>query len=198
MRGFNDVTAYTNCKHNVHLSFLYLRLLLCWQYFGSDLNHLMEHERQFGPAQSATQVVEDEKAGGFERPLRVQFVPNLFCSLGLSLSLFMFPPLSVFLAWSTKVFAWFPRRLSWSGQQYPLLGFKLYNFLNELFNLEHCMTGYDIYNKPISRQTTERAKEMSRCLKIPVVVLPGNLASPCTANQPISESLSSILWTWQE
>ena len=80
-----------------------------------------------------------------------------------------------------------------SGQQYPLLGFKLYNFLNELFNLEHCMTGYDIYNKPISRQTTERAKEMSRCLKIPAVVLPGNLASPCTANQPISESLSSIL-----
>ena len=40
-----------------------------------------------------------------------------------------------------------------------------------------------------------RAKEMSPCLKIPAPVLPGNLASPCTANRPISESLSSILWT---
>ena len=34
------------------------------------------------------------------------------------------------------------------------------------------------------------AKEMSPCLKIPAPVLPGNLASPCTADQPISESLS--------
>ena len=40
-----------------------------------------------------------------------------------------------------------------------------------------------------------RAKELSPCLKIPASVLPGKLASPCTANQPISESLSSILWT---
>ena len=40
-----------------------------------------------------------------------------------------------------------------------------------------------------------RAKEKSPCLKIPALVLPGNLASPCTANQPISESLSSILST---
>ena len=37
------------------------------------------------------------------------------------------------------------------------------------------------------------AKEMFPCLKIPTPVLPGNLASPCTANQPILESLSSIL-----
>ena len=33
-----------------------------------------------------------------------------------------------------------------------------------------------------------RAKEMFPCLKIPALVLPGNLASPCTANQPILES----------
>ena len=38
-----------------------------------------------------------------------------------------------------------------------------------------------------------RVEKMSPTLKIPAPVLPGNLYSPCTANQPISESLSSIL-----
>ena len=42
-------------------------------------------------------------------------------------------------------------------------------------------------------RSTEACKIIPACLKIPAPVLPGNLASPCTANQPISESLSSIL-----
>ena len=44
---------------------------------------------------------------------------------------------------------------------------------------------------------TEVCKIIPACLKIPASVLPGNLASPCTANQPILESLSSTLGTKQ-
>ena len=40
-----------------------------------------------------------------------------------------------------------------------------------------------------TNQIQGRAKEMSPCLKIPTPVLLGNLAIPCTANQPISEIL---------
>ena len=43
--------------------------------------------------------------------------------------------------------------------------------------------------------STEACKGIPACLKIAALVLPGNLAGPCTANQPISESLSSILTT---
>ena len=44
-------------------------------------------------------------------------------------------------------------------------------------------------------QVQGSAKEMSPRLKISALVLTGNLASSCTANQPISESLRSILST---
>ena len=40
---------------------------------------------------------------------------------------------------------------------------------------------------------TGSCKRNVPCLKIPASVLPGNLANPCQANQPVSESLSSIL-----
>ena len=39
-----------------------------------------------------------------------------------------------------------------------------------------------------ANSTTESCKIIPACLKIPALVLPGKLASPCTANQPISES----------
>ena len=52
-----------------------------------------------------------------------------------------------------------------------------------------------LFDRALSIFTTEACKIIPACLKIPALVLPGNLASICTANQPILESLSSILTT---
>ena len=48
-----------------------------------------------------------------------------------------------------------------------------------------------IHEEEVRRQDVQSRAKL--CLKIPAIVLPGNLASPFTANQPISES--SILTT---
>ena len=40
-----------------------------------------------------------------------------------------------------------------------------------------------------------REKEMSPCLNVPASVRPDNLDSQFTANRPVSESLSTILYT---
>ena len=52
-----------------------------------------------------------------------------------------------------------------------------------------------VKNVWLSWTCTEMWNIIPACLKLTASVQPGNLASPCTANQPISESLSFILWT---
>ena len=63
------------------------------------------------------------------------------------------------------------------------------------FNWSH--PGVTTRRSPCSGEIcySEMWKIMPACLKFPASVQPGNLASPCTANQPILERLSSILET---
>ena len=86
--------------------------------------------------------------------------------------------------------------ISCGPSRHPMYVRRLYRFPSKWMN--ESLVEFKFFSGHkwrINSHLQGRAKEKYPCLKIPAPVLPGNLASPCTANQPISESLSSILWT---